>query len=64
MLFTIASQIGQLFLFAAVLVSLWTAATVAVCAATRIKLGLQQKLYLGNMDARTTPPNPSPSGGS
>ena len=38
MLLAIASQIGQLLLFGAVLVSLWAAATVAVCALTRIKL--------------------------
>ncbi len=38
MLSTIASQIGQLLFFATVMVSLWTAATVAVSALTHIKL--------------------------
>src|SRR5436309_13921337 len=38
MLFDIASRIGLLFLFGITLFLLWTAATVAVCAITQIKL--------------------------
>ena len=46
MLPTIASQIGQLLLFGTVLVSSWTAATVAICALNRIKL-LKINIFFG-----------------